>query len=433
MHILCYEREKKRVFDNIVLLMTNAFEIYVIYKFLGNIWGKVCVSRWVAVAMYGIGYLITSYVMIFASYPVINLLSCCILFFLIMLCYRATIYKKMIISIMIYICLFVSEAIVALLIGLADYSITEKAFDNVAGAVSVMNVMIFSIIIVIVERVINISTDIKVPKLFLIAILLVFMSSVILLTMVFHQKKINYIFSTIALICVLVSSFTIIYLYDSIAKLFDEKTKSELMKRERTYYHNQSMLLQKNSNDLREFRHDINNKLMVIKQYVEKDEIEQLKNYINEISGKLIKNNIYSVSGNFAIDSIINYKLSEAEEKGITVAADIALPESIDVEDDDMVVILGNLLDNAIEATSQLKDNKYINIMLKMKNDSIFLNVENSHNNKINIKRQTILTTKEDKRLHGIGLSSVKNTIYKYNGIIEMEYDDNKFEVTVIL
>lgn len=421
------------MFDNIILLMTNAFEIYVIYKFLGDIWGNMCVSRKTAVAMYGTGYFVTSYVMLFESYPILNLLSCCILFLLIMLCYRATVYKKIIVSIMIYICLFVSEAIVALVIGLADYQITEKAFDNVTVAVSVMDVIIFSIIIVIVERFINVSADIKVPKLFIIVISLVFMSSVILLTMVFHQKNINYIFSCIALVCVLISSFTIIYLYDSIAKLFDERTKSELMKRERTYYHNQSVLLQKNTNDLREFRHDINNKLMVIKQYAYSNELDKLVNYINEITAKMGKTKTYSLSGNFAIDNIINYKLSEAAEKGITVTTDIVMPGEINVEDDDMVVIIGNLLDNAIEAVKKLKDNRHINIILKMKNNSIFLNIENNHNNEINTKSEGIITTKDDKKMHGIGLNSVKNTVYKYDGIFEMKYDDKKFDVTIIL
>lgn len=421
------------MFDNIVLLMTNAFEIYVIYKFLGNIWGKVCVSRWVAVAMYGIRYMVTSIVMIYMPYAIVNMLSNVLTILMIAFCYRCSISKKVTVSIFIILLLFISEAIVAGIIGLTNFSTTERTMENVGVCVSVMDVIMFGLLILLVERFINLSVDIKTPKLFTFSIILVSATSVVLLSVVFQQQSINYVFMIISLICVLVSSFTIIYLYDSIVKLFDEKTKSEFMKRERTYYHNQSILLQKNSNDLREFRHDINNKLMVIKQYAENNEIEQLKKYISEISGKLIKNNVYSVSGNFAVDSIINYKLSQAAEKGIEVTADITIPEIIGVEDDDMVVILGNLLDNAIEATSQLKDNKYINIMLKMKNDSIFLNVENSHNNKINIKGQTILTTKEGKRLHGIGLSSVKNTIYKYHGIIEMEYDDNKFEVTVIL
>lgn len=421
------------MFDNLIILMTNAFEIYIIYKFLGEIWGKVCVKRRKAVILYGLGYFLTSIVMLFVSYPIINLLSCFILFLLITMCYNATVSNKIIVSILSYIFLFLSEAVVAFIVGLSNYRVTEKAVDNIDVAIPVMNVIVFGVLVLVVERFINLSSDIKVPKLFTVAIVLVLLTSVILLTMVFRQNDVNYVFSMISLSCVLISSFIIVYLYDSIARLFDERTKSELIKRERTYYHNQSELLQKNYGDLRKFRHDLNNKIIVIKQLLEKNKIEELNEYISGLSGKIGKTDTYCQSGNVAVDSIVNYKLSFASEKGIDIRTDISIPPEIIIEDDDIVIIIGNLLDNAIEAVGKTSKKGYICFQLKLNKNSIYINVENSHSNNFNKEKGKLTTTKEDKKMHGIGLKSVESVVEKYEGVMDVSYDDVKFDVTIII
>lgn len=421
------------MFDNLIILMTNAFEIYIIYKFLGTVWGKVCVKRRNAVILYGLGYFLTSIVMLFVSYPIINLLSCFILFLLITMCYNATVSKKIIVSILCYIFLFLSEAVVAFIVGLSNYSVTEKAVDNIDVAIPVMNVIVFGVLLLVVERFINLSSDIKIPKLFTVAIVLVLLTSVILLTMVFRQNDVNYVFSMISLSCVLISSFIIVYLYDSIARLFDERTKSELIKRERTYYHNQSQLLQKNYGDLRKFRHDLNNKIIVIKQLLEKNKIEDLNEYISGLSGKLEKTDTYCQSGNVAVDSIVNYKLSFAHEKGIDIRTDISIPPDIIIENDDIVIIIGNLLDNAIEAAGKTSEKGYISFQLKLNKNSIYINVENSHSNNFNKEKGKLITTKEDKKMHGIGLKSVETVVEKYEGVMDISYNDVKFDVTIII
>lgn len=418
------------MFDNLIILMTNAFEIYIIYKFLGEIWGKVCVKRTTVVALYIFRYVVTSIVMLYISYPFINLVSNLVSLFIILSCYRSTISKKVIVLIIIYTCLFLSEAVVAFIIGLTNYSVTEKAVDNISVAIPGMNVIIFGVLVLIVKRVINLSIDIKIPKMFTVAIVLVLLTSVILLTMVFRQNDVNYVFSMISLSCVLISSFIIVYLYDSIARLFDERTKSELIKREKTYYHNQSELLQKNYGDLRKFRHDLNNKIIVIKQLLEKNKIEELNKYISGLSGKIDKTDTYCHSGNVAVDSIVNYKLSFACEKGIDIRTDISIPPEIIIEDDDIVIIIGNLLDNAIEAVGE---KGYICFQLKLNKNSIYINVENSHSNNFNKEKGKLITTKEDKKMHGIGLKSVESVVEKYEGVMDVSYDDVKFDVTIII
>ena len=151
------------------------------------------------------------------------------------------------------------------------------------------------------------------------------------------------------------------------------------------------------------------------------------------MTDKLNSTNMYSQSGNIVIDSILNYKLSKAEKQGVNVRANVVLPEKIEIEDDDIVIILGNLLDNAIEATEHLEKDKYIEVDFEYNKDCAFVTVKNSYDNVINIVNGTLKTRKSDEALHGIGLKSVKSTVEKYDGILNYEHNNQEFVVNVIL
>lgn len=350
------------MFDNIILLMTNAFELYIIYSFLKHIWGQVYVDKRLGVAVYGIRYLVTSVVMIYVSYPVVSLITNFLTALMLMFCYKTSISKKITVS-----------------------------------------------------------------------MVLVSVSSVVLLSVVFHQSDINSAFVVTSLVCVLVSGFTIIYLYDSLERLIDERTGRELMKKENVYYKNEAALLRKNDDDLRKFRHDISNKLMVIRNYADNNDTKKLNSYLDEITGKLIRTRSYSNSGNLTLDSVIDYYLTKAENIGAKISADIVVTKRIDIEEDDIVIMLGNLLDNAVEAVDNLKVNSYVNLVLHLQEGRMLLEIKNNYAHKIRKKQGRIVTTKTDEKLHGIGLRSVKCVVDKYNGIMDINHKDGKFTVTIAI
>ena len=109
------------------------------------------------------------------------------------------------------------------------------------------------------------------------------------------------------------------------------------------------------------------------------------------------------------------------------------LPETMEVNTDDMVVILGNLLDNAIEACERAEFPKYINLFMNYEKGCLILNVRNSFDKVINKEYGEFVTRKKDKSLHGLGLKNVKNTVGKYNGMIEFASDEKEFSVNIIL
>ena len=206
-----------------------------------------------------------------------------------------------------------------------------------------------------------------------------------------------------------------------------------MIKREKLYYHDQAELLQKNDETLKQFRHDMKNRIIVIKQMLEHQEIAEVNDYIEKMAEKLGETETFSSTGNVVVDSVVNYKLSEAKRKGIEVQANISIPSAIGIEDDDILIILGNLLDNAIEAAERLKRDKYIKVKMETEKNCLFIKVKNNYDHVVNKVDGKIVTRKENHTLHGIGLKSIQSTVNKYEGGMRICYNADEFIINVML
>ncbi|WP_317368868.1 ATP-binding protein, partial [uncultured Tyzzerella sp.] len=158
------------------------------------------------------------------------------------------------------------------------------------------------------------------------------------------------------------------------------------------------------------------------------------KNYIESIF-KLQEISItkFIDTGNYIIDNIVNFKLNEAFNKGIKINATAKVPYDIQISEFHMVSILGNIIQNAIEANDKVKENKFINFEITYKLNKIFITVSNRFDKKIIIKENKLITTKYEKNEHGIGINNVLNFIEKYNGILEYKCNDDIFTVEILL
>lgn len=418
--------------NSLVFLLTNVFDLYIIHKFMKIFFQNLGVNKKIAILCYLFKYLLSGIVMLKAPYPIVNLISTITGIFLITLCYESGLIKKITTTIIIYMCTFAAEAVVALAAGLSDFAFFEKS-ESASAFVSIIIEMIIWVITLGLSRFKNVKINMPVPKTFSFAIVSIPVLSIFLEILIFEQRHVDTTIASVSLICILTSNFIMVYLYDSLSKMLEEKTKVELVRREKSYYHNQTELLQKSDRELRQFRHDIKNMLYVMEDMVRNGETEKACNYISKLTEKLNNTKMYSQTGNIAIDSIINYKLTKASENGIKVESDIVIPANIGIEEDDIVIILGNLLDNAIEATERLRDNKYISISFEYEMDNVYITIKNSYDNIVNIVGGKMVTRKSDSLLHGIGLESVREVVKKYNGIINFKRSDNQFTADIIL
>jgi len=215
-------------------------------------------------------------------------------------------------------------------------------------------------------------------------------------------------------------------------KLQDRQTKEKVYYQQKEGYRNQLKLIRANEKKLRQLKHDYRNHLSALRYIIEKEENEKAFNYINEMEDFLIVEDEYISTGE-AIDSILNYKFQQAKERQISVALDVDVQEELRISEFDLTVVLGNLMDNAIEAIEKIEKMAPINLNIKIKKGAIGIHISNPYNGEIVLKDGLIKTSKEDSELHGNGLNHIREIVERYHGSLDIEYDNHEFNIKIIM
>ncbi len=179
--------------------------------------------------------------------------------------------------------------------------------------------------------------------------------------------------------------------------------------------------------ELRRFRHDYRNHMIVVNAYLESGKTAEAREYLNTINGGIngVLNKIKT--GNFVSDAILNSKAVSAAKFDTQISFSGRVP-SEGISSEDLCTILSNLIDNAIEACEKVAGRKKIEIESGEANGFLILSVSNPTVNGANPKFRT---TKKDKLNHGIGLKNVERAIKKYNGTIDLGKNGELFTANV--
>lgn len=187
---------------------------------------------------------------------------------------------------------------------------------------------------------------------------------------------------------------------------------------------------------MREVRHGMRNHFLAILAYAEKGDQEKLIKFVNDImeDGQLRISGSIS-TGNIVIDSLVEYWKKIAEQKGIEFLSDLSIPAELPFRGADISLIMGNLLENAIEGSEKADKKKYIRLKVKYDKNNLLIVIENSYQGDLaKGKDGELRTTKEDKLNHGIGLPTVRRVAEKYRGMVFV--DDivtGRFLIRVVL
>lgn len=193
---------------------------------------------------------------------------------------------------------------------------------------------------------------------------------------------------------------------------------------------------------IRSMKHDMKNTLAVIMQLAGKEE-EELQTYLAELNQNFDRLEFQFKTGNTVVDTLLNMKYHEVIRMIPDIRIDaerLLFSENMNIQSYDVGVIIGNALDNAIEACKKLKSEKqdaetFIRISTFKKGKMIFIEVENSFNGKVVKKKQSEfpVTDKTDKREHGIGFLNIKHTAEKYHGAVDWSVDGKVFILSVMM
>lgn len=183
---------------------------------------------------------------------------------------------------------------------------------------------------------------------------------------------------------------------------------------------------------LRKLRHDMNNHIGLIKTLVTTGNYDELEDYVNQMYADVAIANDLVISGNRTVAVLVNAKKSMAKAKNIDFSSLITAQE-INMQSKDICSLLGNILDNAIEAAEKSNGKKYIDLMIQRTEEGCVITCENSIGAKPMIRKGKFVTSKDNGELHGFGTESIKDIVAKYKGQLQFEYDEEIFCARVVM
>lgn len=219
------------------------------------------------------------------------------------------------------------------------------------------------------------------------------------------------------------------YLLQRIMKREEDKTiiyQNKLMKQQMDEIENIYMTM-------RGWRHDYHNHLQSLKGYLSLNKVEQMKDYLNELETDLDSIDTLYHSGNLQLDSILNAKLAIAEKGQIRIHCDASIPPQLHVSDLDLCVILGNLLDNAIESCRKIKnpDERFIRVYIGILKKQLYISITNATSETVKQRTDHYFTMKRGD--HGHGLKRVDQVVKKYDGYLNRQNEPGVFATEIVL
>lgn len=180
---------------------------------------------------------------------------------------------------------------------------------------------------------------------------------------------------------------------------------------------------------MRGWRHDYRHHIQTLKVHASKGELDEVQKYLDMLDDDLTNVEAVVRTGNRITDAILNSKLSLAREKQITVKAETNIPVQLSIPELDLCIVIGNLLDNAMEACMELPpDRRLIRIYMEMKGNYLYLALTNTA---AGTKRKHFRTTKGKGR--GLGLGRVDEVVKKHGGYLTRASEDEAFSTEVLL
>lgn len=184
---------------------------------------------------------------------------------------------------------------------------------------------------------------------------------------------------------------------------------------------------------VRGWRHDYKHHIQTMKAHLAMKQYDELDMYLSELDTDLTTVDTVIKTGNVRIDAVLNSKLAVAKRKGIRVNAKAIVPKDLAVSEVDLCIIIGNLLDNAMEACEKEpeEEKRFIRVYIDILKAQLYIYVANCMTNDIKKLGKKYLTTKTAG--HGFGLMRVDRVVARYNGYLNRQHEEGVFATEIML
>lgn len=358
----------------------------------------------------------------FFHITVLNLTVNLLLIFLIVCTYNGKLWKKILVSVFISVlsasCDMLSYAIMMPILGKENYF---------------YSFILTVIFMMLIERAFGIilrrgcAWQILSKEMILLSLFPVF-AAVILYCVTVMSGGIYQMVASIAVVAIIILSMV---LFNSLSYNFEEKLKQENLQKEVEAYQRELETMQLSDRNLQNFRHDLRHHLIELEGMARQGENENIGVYIQEMRTRFADGKRAVCTGEHEIDSLVNYLIEDAKNRQVNVATDVKLPEDLKLSQYRLNIIVGNLLENAIEAAAKSPE-RMVFFSMRYSGGILYLQIKNTFEGTICVRNGAVVGRSKMKG-HGIGLRSVRDLVNEQGGKMEISAEGNLFIAEVMI
>ena len=422
------------------------FEGFLIVSFLfdycgyrhHNGWGKIA-SRLLCQFILSFMIVISNKITSFESIGVF--LYAVALFIMAMLFLEGSIIQKIFVSVFPILCNVIIAAVTMTIVA----AVSEKALSEIYSTFSIpraIGVVATKIeLLLILQAVLSPARkkqDMLLTNAEWVQVILVAVSSMLIIdtTLNFQLHYIKFPMSNgvvLVILCVLSLDLYLLYVILKINRYNRIRQENELLKQQHMFHTKYAESVQQQYDEVRALRHDWKHCLSALSMLLGEEKFDEARSFINKYSDIVEAPNSYIRTENELLDAIINSKLSQTYQYKIKTSCAVS-SSCKQIDGIDLCNLLGNLLDNAIEASLKVPNSEAA-IVLKIwgETEKTMIFVKNTIAESVLKSNPILRTNKPIKNRHGIGMKTIKSIVDRYNGLIDIYEEDDSFCILVTL
>lgn len=348
---------------------------------------------------------------------------------------KSTLWKRLVLFIQFYLYYFISTIIITVLHTIITWDLIIYANNEVyAKYFNVIGYFILYVILymyIIIQKLSDFPTGSIYKRYFLtitsIMVTLLVVCSMFLGSTILTQEDIVHLFFSL----LLVIAFLSLSIYRKVVFVLEENMLSKIEIEKNALEKDYAIQVEENIKKLAVLRHDFKNHMIILHGYAKQDRKEELLEYMENLTTILSTATLVDTPSNL-LSSLINAKKADCEHAKVTFDFQWDF-QVINIPDFDLITIVSNILDNALTAAAKRTDG-YIKLNMFEQNGYLVFNCENNHKEIITKEGERFVTTKTNQpQVHGLGLISVRKTVTKLRGELDIEHTDDTFHIKILV
>ena len=403
---------------SLLYLISNVVHLYAVFMLFRAVLGESRLPPLVEKLSFVLYYALNCSAYLFTDDPLLNLISNLVPMFLLVLQYRRPLRRGIFLTLALAAVGMMIDWIMFVIAG-GSVLVTANALQSIAF---LGLVFAFRSFFIKDESGIGVSAELLMP------ILSIF-GTIVIAVMIGPNIDIKGLFIAASLLLI---DLLMIYTYNRMIDRMRLQMILRGIEGVNKTYRDQLEIMNTSQNKIRILRHDMKNHLIVLRNFIEDNSSTQALEYIDKMNDTLSTDKGFIQTGLPELDGLINYKIAKAGESGIAFKCSLTVLEQTGIDIFDLTALLGNLIDNATEA-SRHADKPQIKLTAAIKRGYLNIVVSNRIDSSVLESNKKLMTTKRDKLSHGLGLRSVRQICEKYDGSAEFYEADGYFVADVLI